>query len=224
MADKKLTHQDNFVYLTIALAVLLFSSALVDQFAGPAGQLIVQAVTLVTLAVAVWSIHREKSWYRTRVGFIAAIFLVAVLSVVLNKSGFHLAYLAIMLAFFSMTVWLAARQVLFTGAVDQNKILGAICIYLLMGLIWAVIYLLVGQIIPDSFNGQVTTPWYDNFPDFVYFSFVSLTTLGFGDISPAVPITRFLVYMEAIVGQFYLAILVASLVGIRVSDHKSDRA
>ena len=92
-----------------------------------------------------------------------------------------------------------------------------------MGLIWAVIYLLLGLMIPGAFNGQGATPWYNNFPDFVYFSFVSLTTLGFGDISPAVPVARFLVYMEAIVGQFYIAILVASLVGIRISDQQKNQ-
>lgn len=215
---KPLSERDNFMHLTVVLIVLLFSIALADQFASAAAQFVVQAVTLVALSVAVWSIHSKRSWYRTRVGFIAAIFLIAVLGIVLDRAGLHYAYLTIMLVFFSLTAWIAARQVLFTGAIDQNKILGAICIYLLIGLIWAVIYLLIAQIIPNAFNGQGAVPWYDNFSDFVYFSFVSLTTVGFGDISPAVPVTRFLVYMEAIVGQFYIAILVASLVGARMTD------
>jgi voltage-gated potassium channel len=59
--------------------------------------------------------------------------------------------------------------------------------------------------------------WFTLFPDFIYFSFVTITTLGFGDISPTLPVARFLVYLEAIIGQFYLAILVASLVGSRLS-------
>ena len=50
------------------------------------------------------------------------------------------------------------------------------------------------------------------------YSFVTLTTLGYGDISPVLPLARFLVYMEAIVGVFYMAILVASLIGVRLSD------
>lgn len=221
---KPLSERDNFKHLTVALVVLLFSIALADQFASAAAQFIVQAVTLVTLTVAVWSIHVKRSWYRTRLGFIAAIFIIAVLGVFLNKAGLHYAYLVIMLVFFGLTAGLAARQVLFTGAIDGNKILGAICIYLLLGLIWAVAYLLIAQIIPNAFNGQTAVPWYDNFPDFVYFSFVSLTTLGFGDISPAVPVTRFLVYMEAVVGQFYIAILVASLVGVRISSIQQEKS
>jgi hypothetical protein len=54
--------------------------------------------------------------------------------------------------------------------------------------------------------------------DLVYFSFVSLTTMGFGDITPTLPMARYLTYMEGIVGQFYLAILVASLIGARVAN------
>ena len=50
-----------------------------------------------------------------------------------------------------------------------------------------------------------------------------MTTLGFGDISPNLPVARFLVYLEAIVGQFYLAILVASLVGSRMSNISSKQ-
>ena len=120
---KPLSENDNFVHLTLALVILLLSISLADQFASTAAHFIVQAVTLVTLAVAVWSIHSKRAWYRTRMGFIAAIFVIALLGVVLNRTGLHYAYLLIMLVFFSLTAWLAARQVLFTGAIDHNKIL-----------------------------------------------------------------------------------------------------
>ncbi len=83
---KPLSEYDNFIHLTIALVILLFSIALADQFACAAAQFIVQAVTLVTLTIAVWSIHSKRSWYRTRLGFIAAIFIIAVLGVFLNEA------------------------------------------------------------------------------------------------------------------------------------------
>lgn len=56
-------------------------------------------------------------------------------------------------------------------------------------------------------------PWVDNFSTVTYFSFVSLTTLGYGDISPAEPFSRVVVYLEAVIGVFYMAIVVASLIG-----------
>ena len=70
---------------------------------------------------------------------------------------------------------------------------------------------------PDSFSGIATTDWQENFLHMVYFSFITLTTLGYGDIAAALPVSRFFDYLEAIVGRFYLAILVASLIGMRLS-------
>ena len=130
----------------------------------------------------------------------------------------------LLLCFFVSTAFKTAKQVLFTGEIDGNKILGAICLYLLLGLIWAVLYTLLQLEYPDSFQAlQQNSQWFMLFPDFVYFSFVTMTTLGFGDISPTLPVARFLTYFEAIVGQFYLAILVASLVGSRMSKFSSNQ-
>ncbi len=94
----------------------------------------------------------------------------------------------------------------------------------MIGLVWTLSYLLIAQAIPGAFNGLEQAVWYDNFADVAYYSFVTLTTLGYGDISPVIPIARFLVYMEAIVGVFYMAILVASLIGIRTSRLKSGNS
>jgi hypothetical protein len=72
--------------------------------------------------------------------------------------------------------------------------------------------------VPGACNGLEQAPWYENFSAVAYYSYVTLTTPGYGDISPVVPIARFLVYMEAIAGVFYMAILLASLIGIGLSD------
>jgi len=56
----------------------------------------------------------------------------------------------------------------------------------------------------------------------VYYSFVSLTTMGFGDITPAGPVARFLVYTEGVISQFYIAIVGASLVGVRIASWHPD--
>jgi len=87
-----------------------------------------------------------------------------------------------------------------------------------MGLILTLMYLFIAQAIPGAFNGVEQMVWYDNFADVAYYSYVTLTTLGYGDISPVAPIARFLVYMEAVVGVFYMAILVASLIGVGISE------
>ena len=221
---KRLSEEDNFAFLTVALVLLLLTSAIVDQFASTAVKRLVPAVTVVTLAIAVWSAKKTEVWFRTGIGMTIAILLVAVAGQFLDEAGLHYAHLLILLVFFAYTAWLAMRQVLFTGSITHNKILGAICVYLLLGLIFAVLYLFIVQFSPSAFNGIDSLSWYDNLADFVYFSFVSLSTLGFGDITPAQPVVRFLVYMEAIVGQLYIAIMIASLVGMRISSHTTEKS
>ncbi|NVO99518.1 two pore domain potassium channel family protein, partial [Photobacterium damselae subsp. damselae] len=87
-----------------------------------------------------------------------------------------------------------------------------VALFLLLGLMWAILYLILLEFDPNSFTGMESMPWGDNFSNAAYFSFVTLTTLGYGDISPITPIAQVIVYLEAIVGVFYMAIVVSSLV------------
>jgi len=216
--------ENNFLYLVISLVALLLVGALVDQFPSNLGQYFFQAITVITLASSIVDLRSTRLMFHTGIGFTVSVLVVVVLGIVLNVSGMSYLHLLILTLFFAWVIWLAAKQVLFTGPIDGNKIVGAICIYLLIGLVWTLSYLLIAQAIPGAFNGLEQAVWYDNFADVAYYSFVTLTTLGYGDISPVIPIARFLVYMEAIVGVFYMAILVASLIGIRTSRLKSGNS
>ncbi len=216
--------QDNFVYLTFALILLLLGTAAAQQFFDHSVQRLMQSATVITLLVAVWGVKSKQFLLRKTFIFPVAILLIALFSNWLDNAGFDQFYLFMLLSFFISTALKTAKQVLFTGDIDGNKILGAICLYLLMGLIWAVLYTLIQLELPNSFASMNrNAQWFNLFPDFVYFSFVTITTLGFGDISPSMPVARFLVYLEAIVGQFYLAILVASLVGSRMSSISNNQ-
>jgi hypothetical protein len=82
-----------------------------------------------------------------------------------------------MLGFFIWTTWLAARQVLFSGTIDDNKIVGAICIYLLLGLISTMMYLLIAEAVPDAFNGLQQAAWHENFSVLSYYSFVTAVSV-----------------------------------------------
>ena len=198
------SERNNFLHLIVSLVVLLLVGALVDEFPHALGHHIFQAVTVIALAAAIVGLRSSRLKLNTGIGFTVCTLIIVVLGVFLDLVG--LSYL----------------HLLFTGQIDHNKIVGAICIYLLIGLIWALMYLFIAQSVPGAFNGMEQVVWYENFADGAYYSFVTLTTLGYGDISPVAPVARFLVYMEAIVGVFYMAILVASLIGMRVSALHSD--
>ena len=220
-----MTRQDNFVYLTFSLILLLLGTSLAQQFFDDSVPRLVQSAIIVTLLVAVWGVDSKDFVLRKTFIFPLAILFFSFFGAWLDNAGFDQLYLLLLLSFLISSALRTAKQVLFTGDIDGNKILGAICLYLLMGLIWAVLYTLVQLTLPGSFtNISSNSAWFTLFPDFIYFSFVTITTLGFGDISPLLPVSRFLVYMEAIVGQFYLAILVASLVGSHMSNFGANNA
>jgi len=204
--------------MAAGLVLLLLIGALVEHFPGDFAPRIIQATTVATLFTMAWSLKSNKSTFKISIGFVLVVLLSVAGGAVLDKAGFDYVHLLIMLSFFIWVTWLATRQLLFTGTIDSNKIVGAICIYILLGLIWAILYLFIAEVTPGAFNGVDQAPWLENFATAVYFSFVTITTLGYGDISPVLPLARFLVFMEAIVGVFYMAILVASLIGVSLSE------
>lgn len=213
-----ISENNNFIYLTLSLLLLLLGASLVDQFTVKHGQQLVQAFTVITLISGTMRFRNSKLSFRIGSGIVVVVVAVSLLGILLDESGLSNLHLVILIVFYIWVTWLAIGQVLFSGPVDINRIVGAICVYLLLGLIWALCYLLIAQLVPGAYNGLEQAPWYENFSAVAYYSYVTLTTLGYGDISPVVPIARFLVYMEAITGVLYMAILVASLVGIRLSN------
>lgn len=221
----KLSKRDNLIYLTLALMVLLLVIAVAGQIAAVWGRGTVQLGFLSVLIVALWTVRGSRGLFHSGLGALGALVLLTVVSYWLSHAGLRLAQLGALIALLSGITSFAFKHVLFTsGPIDVNRLLGAVSIYLLLGLIWAIVYAGILEFDPNAFNGDVDGPWLETIPEFVYFSFVSLTTLGYGDISPATPIARFVVYLEAILGQLYLAIMVAGLVGVGISDRMANRS
>ena len=214
----------NFTYLLASLVFLLFASACVNHFypSGEGQSLIIGAI-VITMITGILSIRSTNHIFNTGLGLTIGVITIAFLSTLFDLAELDKLQLLLLLLFFIMTLKVAAKQALFSGEITVNSIVGSICIYLLLGLIWALLYALISQYIPDAFSGINNPEWKQAFPDFVYFSFVVLTTLGFGDLPPVSPIARFLVSMEAIFGVFYMAIVVSSLVGAKLaSSSKQD--
>lgn len=214
----QISEKDNYVALTIGFILLLLFQAAASQFFDGSVQRWVQSFLVMTLVSFIWGVKGAKKWYRSTLGFFAAVFLVTLMSAILERFDLEIIQLILLLTFFISSAATVIKQVLFSGTVDGNKIFGSICLYILLALIWAVIYSLCHISFDGAFTSVADKHWYQSFNTFVYFSFVTMTTLGYGDISPALPLTEFFVYLEALAGQFYIAILVASMVGTRMSQ------
>ena len=114
------------------------------------------------------------------------------------------------------------------GRVTPHRIQGAIAVYLMLGLIWAYAYALVGLGSPGTFTRPPTSvpemaPLDGTLRDMVYFSFVTLTTLGYGDVTPVGAGARTLATLEALVGQLYLVVLIARLVSLEVAHSEREQ-
>ncbi len=138
---------------------------------------------------------------------------------VLDRYGsFHL------LPFHLYTTWLLLRSTLETRVVTKDTISGAVCVYLLIGMTWSLFYGLLVAFQPNAFHlatvpaGQGTPDW----TDLLYYSFVTLLTVGYGDITPATRHARSLSVLEALVGILFIAVLISRLVSLyrTPSDHE----
>jgi hypothetical protein len=111
-------------------------------------------------------------------------------------------------------------QIFRTGIVTSSRVQGAVAVYLLLGLGWAHCYQIANRLIPGSFQTSVGS--FFSVVEWYYYSFETLTTLGYGDIVPIKPVSRSLAIGEALTGQLYLTVLIARLVALEVMSWTPD--
>ena len=177
---------------------------------------------MLTLLAAVRIVVRRARHYQFAL-ILGVVALVFQLGVFVDRAWWieAIRYIATMLFLFWVSGFLLRDIILRSHEASGDLIFGAINIYLMVGLAFAFVYGLTEHLLPGSFTGleeQLAAPGYIG--HFVYFSFITLTTLGYGDITPLTPIGTTVSYVEAIFGQMYIAILVARLVGIYISQPK----
>jgi hypothetical protein len=122
--------------------------------------------------------------------------------------------------FYAATLSLLLRYVFSTDVMSADKLFGAAAAYMLLGILWAYFYMILQYFYAGSFALQGVPVAAMMPPDLIYFSFVTLTTAGFGDIVPVLPHARSLVNLEQICGTLFVAILIARLAGIYPQSEK----
>ncbi len=220
---KQITEKNNFVYLFFALLIFLFSAAIMSEFPDTIGQNIFSVVTILMLMLSIKSLKTDRTWIWTVYALAVFFVILAILGNIFDHQLNVYLTLIILLMFFMGSFSTAVKQVLFVGDIDGNKIIGSLSLYILLGLIWTIIYLLILVMDPTAFSGIETTNWQQSFSRVTYYSFVTLTTLGYGDILPTNHIAEFFVYLEAIIGVFYMAIIVSSLISLRLAALERER-
>ena len=131
---------------------------------------------------------------------------------------------ALLLAFLVYVAWITFREVFRRGRVTRHTVRGGLCLYLLIGLIWALGFAIIESLSPGAFRHEEVVGREGAIQLFVYYSLVTLSTLGYGDVVPIHPLARSLAAIEAIVGQLYIAVFVATLVARFMTGEESERS
>ena len=202
------------LYLMVALLALLLLHPYFPS--GLVGQTLLLVLNSATLIAGVYAVSDTKRHMIIAVAIGVPWFVLAWANLILGGGTLALPTVIVMIVFYAFALVRVLAYVLRASPVTRDKIHGAISVYLLMGVSWASCYSLIHVLQPGAFLvDQAHNPdGVFQFADFVYFSFVTLTTLGYGEITPVSAQARSLAMMEAVSGVLYIAILVARLVGL----------
>jgi voltage-gated potassium channel len=199
------------------LALILADYLLLSLFSGnPAGRVVTNLVLSCTLLVTLLTARAPRRWIVLAFVFIGASVLVLVTATLTGTerttSGLALALAALALL---ATPVIIARDIIRSRLVTVHSVMGAMCVYLLVGIIFALLYGVAGSFMPAGFFGTASL---GTVPNYLFFSFMTLTTVGYGNLIPAAAFGQSLAMLEAILGQVYLIIVVARLVSLWGQD------
>lgn len=203
-----------FGFLLAALLLLLLFYPFHDGT--PIANLLFAALNLVILAAGVFAANRSRKTLLVAVILgLPTLALQWIHLLTRDPLAGNFMYVAIVL-FYIFTIWQVLAEVLRPGMVTQDNICGAIAAYILTAVAWAALYGLVDNLVPGSFviYGQSDTVNPMTMQDFLFFSFTTLTSTGYGDILPVSRHAQSLAMLEQMAGVFYVAILIARLAGL----------
>ena len=195
----------------LALHLLVFSSA--SSLGAIVRPLNSVFLTLLLLA-GILTIGRHGLFRIVAVGFIALVVIVRIMDLFLDLPWLHVTLLALTGVCYALILFVVAQMVYGEGAITGHRIRGSIALYLLIAALFTILYVLLETVSPGAF--RFPDYWQEGRSDLkdvlAYFSFVTMTTLGYGDVTAVHPLARSLVMSEALIGQLYPAVLIARLV------------
>jgi voltage-gated potassium channel len=204
------------------LLLLSLLAFIVGTAASPragSGQLIEFFLLAITLGIAVVELRAPGQRRLIPIVLAVAVILVSAVDHTVRFRHLPLLASAVVAVFAGSLVWLTYGSVMRPHRPVGDRIVGAICVYILIGLGCASVYETLDGVIPGSFRFPADTAW--STPGTIryrYFSFVTLATLGYGDATPVTALAGTLASMEAIGGQLYIGITVARLVALSLVD------
>ena len=210
--------KDRYYYLFVILALFILLPPFLIQFEF-LSYLIYLLLTLVIINCAIILFdHSKRPVYGLGLLVVTLIFIWLSAVKAWQSTILGVLFLIVIIAFFTATFIKMVKDIFSMEKVTAKVVVGGIGAYLLLGLTGAFVFDIVQLLYPGSFTKMdVFTGFYAQ----IYFSFVTISTLGYGDITPLTPQGQAVAIMVSLSGQIYLAVLMAMLVGKFLKDHNN---
>lgn len=200
-----------FVLLLASLVLLLVLSPTLDG--NPAGSLLLAVLFTLVLLAAVFAAGGRRTTLAVALAFALPWLYLSWLHPLWRTEPIDVVADLLLIGLAAYVLALVLMRVVRAERVGVDAICGAIAVYLLAAVVWAVCYGVIEALAPGSFrlaDAQAGMVW----NQFLYYSLVTLTTLGYGDITPLTAAARIWSALEAVTGTLYLAVLIARLVSL----------
>ena len=198
-------HNPNYLYLLCSLVTLILLPPLATLFQAGVVLLDISLGVVILMATLYTTQNFKEFFFLTLLG--AIVFILFILGQ--NSIPFQFINSILFLVFFFMVFSKIFNNLLRSKGITVNEVFASIAGYLILGIVAAPFFFLLESSIPGSFNIKEDY----NFYDFLYFSYITLTTVGFGDISPIHPLAKSVTLLLGIFGQLYITILVGIIIG-----------
>ena len=221
--------QHRFAVLLCALALLLVAAPLVRVFRPEApsriADLVIPLLFDVVLLSAVLAVSRTRTTRTFALVLAAPTVILQVLPTWVASEGLTITGHLLGMLFLGYVIVLILKFLFAGHRVTSDMICASLCVYLLLGVLYALAYSVLYSLDPESFIFAFAEDDKTEVIQFggeqtlipIYYSFVTMSTLGYGDIVPTSSLTRMCAALQAVLGQLYLAVLVARLVGLHIS-------
>ncbi len=233
--SKATFYQKRFTILLLMLICFVLLTPFLLQTAGSPHSMTVRLIWFVFsvswAASATYAVSGDRRITILAVLLMTLSLLLELVTAVVLSDVSELVFHLLRILFLSFIIYLLFRQIFSHETITFDSISASICIYLLLGALWAHIYTLLEVVTPGSiaFSTLAQSPLIQESAltrsyHMLYFSFVTLSTVGYGDVVPTTPTARMFASAEALIGQIYLLVMVSRLVGLQISQSITSKS
>ena len=213
-------YRNPYQHLFLSLLAIFVGFATIDDD-GSLGAIGLGFLFLVTVLFVIETFNLRRFYVQLLRAIAIISFLLSSYIILIENQylwGVELINRLVQFTFLVSSIVIILQGIFQARKVTSDTVTGGICIYLMLGLVWFELYEILLLLEPDAFSK--TMLYYRTF----YFSFVTLTTVGYGDVVPVHRVAMILSNLEAITGQIYLAVIVARLVSLYAQESREDKS